>query len=91
MGYTRDEQETTCVYDKSTDQWTVYTCARNHIGRLLRRFGEPFWKETEPDKHGKHRIIAARWTVPESAVRFAKNAADKAGFQGNHDEEGQSY
>jgi len=88
MGYAIDEQETTCVYDKSTNQWTVYTCARNHIGRLLRRFGEPFWKETEPDKNGQPRIIAAKWIVPGNAVRFASIPARKAVFSGDQDEEG---
>jgi hypothetical protein len=88
MGYAIDEQETTCVYDKSTNQWTVYTCARNHIGRLLRRFGEPFWKETEPDKHGEPRIIAAKWRVPGNAVRFVKISADNGTFSDDQSEEG---
>ena len=88
MGYAIDEQETTCVYDKSTNQWTVYTCARNHIGRLLRRFGEPFWKETEPDKNGQPRIIAAKWRVPGNAVRFVKISADNGTFSDDQSEEG---
>lgn len=75
MAYSRDEQETVCVYDSLTGRWTVYSTVRKHITKLLRRFGEPEWKEEELDIHGNPRIIAAKWTVGGNAVRFASNRA----------------
>ena len=87
MHGTTDEQETTCVYDYSLDKWAVYSTVRKHITKLLRRFGEPIWKEEEPDKHGNPRIIAAKWTVGGNAVRFASNRAQNADLQTQEDEQ----
>lgn len=88
MGYAIDEQETTCLYDYTLDQWTVYSTVRKHINRMFKRYGEPEWVETELDKHGNPRIIAAKWIVPGNAVRFASIPARKAVFSGDQDEEG---
>lgn len=83
MGYSTDEQETTCVYDYASEKWTVYSCVRKHITKLLRRFGEPEWKEEEPDKYGSPRIIAARWKVPGNTVRFVSNPAQNQVWRHN--------
>jgi len=87
MGYPTNEQETTCVYDYATNKWTIYSCVRKHITKLLRRFGEPEWKEEEPDKHGNQRIIAAKWTVGGNAVRFSANRAQNEDLEANEGEQ----
>lgn len=79
MGYPTDEQETTCVYDYVQDKWTIYSTVRKHITKLLRRLGEPVWKE-KTDKYGNPRIIAARWTAHGNAVRFTGKRTQNDGF-----------
>ena len=71
MGYSRDEMETTCSYDYLTKTWTVYTTVPTHITKLL-KIADPYWKEEEPDVHGNPRIIAGKWKLSRSQVRFAK-------------------
>ena len=71
MGYTREEMETTCVYDYLTKTWIVYTRVPTHITKLT-KIADPVWTETEPDVHGKPRIIAGNWELAKSQVRFAK-------------------
>jgi hypothetical protein len=34
MAYSRDEQETTLVFDNSTGQWSVYSTVPKHIRKL---------------------------------------------------------
>ena len=34
MGYSRDEQETSLVFDNSTGDWTVYSTVPKHIRKL---------------------------------------------------------
>lgn len=34
MGYSRDEQETSLVFDNSTGKWTVYSTVPKHIRKL---------------------------------------------------------
>jgi hypothetical protein len=34
MGYPREEQETTLVFDNSTGQWSVYSTVPKHIRKL---------------------------------------------------------
>jgi hypothetical protein len=70
MAYTRDEMETTCNYDHVTKLWTVYTCVPTHITKLL-KIADPYWKEEGDGKHGP-RIIAGKWHLKKSQVRFAK-------------------
>jgi len=72
MAYATHEQETICLYDYDANQWTIYSRVRKHITKLRRQFGEPIWVETEPDKNGQSRIVAARWVVPGNAVSFTK-------------------
>lgn len=89
MAYSRDEQETTCVYDSVTDKWTVYSACRRHITRLLKIGGEPVWKEEELGSTGELRIVAARWVLGGKQVRFAKlwaGATKEADGEGEHDE-----
>lgn len=71
MGYTREEFETTCVYDYMEKEWIVYTTVPTHITKLC-KIAEPFWKETEPDSNGNPRIIAGKWKLKTPQVRFAK-------------------
>ena len=71
MGYKRDEMETVCTYDYKTKSWEVYTNVPKHITKLS-KMDEPIWKEVEPDVHGKPRIIAGKWILSRSQVRFAK-------------------
>lgn len=71
MAIPNEEKETTCVYDYMNKEWNVYTCVPNHLTKLC-KIGEPYWKEEEPDKHGNPRIIAGKWNLKKSQVRFAK-------------------
>lgn len=71
MAYTNDEKETSCTYDYMTKEWNVYTCVPTHLTKLG-KIAEPYWKEEELDTHGKPRIIAGKWKLGKSQVRFAK-------------------
>ena len=37
MGYSRDEQETSLVFDNSTGEWTVYSTVPKHIRKPVDR------------------------------------------------------
>jgi len=76
MGYTRSEMETTCVYDHITKTWNVYTSVPTHITKLS-KIADPYWKEEEPDVYGNPRMIAGKWQLSKSQVRFAKLMAVK--------------
>jgi hypothetical protein len=71
MNYPNDEKETTCVYDYLSKEWTVYTCVPSHITRL-RKIAEPYWKEEAKSENGSMRIVAGKWKLRKSQVRFAK-------------------
>jgi len=71
MGYSSDEMETSCVYDYLAKCWDVYTCVPSHITKLL-KIAEPVWKEEQPDSKGDPRIVAGKWKLGKSQVRFAK-------------------
>lgn len=70
MSYSRDEMETNCNYDHLTKVWTVYTSVPTHITKLL-KMADPVWKEEGEGKNGP-RIIAGKWKLQKSQVRFAK-------------------
>lgn len=71
MAYSNVEQETTCVFDNITKEWNVYSCVRKHMTRLC-KIADPYWKEEEPDTYGNPRMIAGKWRLKTSQVRFAK-------------------
>lgn len=71
MAYSNDEKETSCVYDYMTKEWNVYTCVPTHLTKLC-KISEPYWKEEEPDSKGNPRIVAGKWRLSKSQVRFAK-------------------
>ena len=70
MGYSRDEQETSLVFDNSTGDWTVYSTVPKHI-RKLSNLTELFVIESEDD-----RPIAVRGTLTEKQVSM-KNIPKK--------------
>lgn len=84
MAYSRDEMETSCNYDYLTKTWIVYTSVPTHITKLL-KMAEPFWKEEEDGKNGK-RIIAGKWKLGKSQVRFAKLIEAKQADEEDEDE-----
>lgn len=66
MGYSRDEQETSLVFDNSTGEWTVYSTVPKHI-RKLTNLTELIVLEYEDD-----RPIAVRGTLTEKQVTMKK-------------------
>lgn len=66
MGYSRDEQETSLVFDNSTGKWTVYSTVPKHI-RKLNNLTELIVLEYEDD-----RPIAIRGTLTEKQVTMKK-------------------
>ena len=66
MGYSRDEQETSLVFDNSTGDWTVYSTVPKHI-RKLSNLTELFVIESEDD-----RPIAVRGTLTGKQVSMKK-------------------
>lgn len=70
MGYSRDEQETSLVFDNSTGDWTVYSTVPKHI-RKLSNLTELIVLENEDG-----RPIAVRGTLGEKQVSM-KNLPKK--------------
>lgn len=66
MGYSRDEQETSLVFDNSTGKWTVYSTVPKHI-RKLSNLTELIVLEYEDD-----RPIAVSGTLTEKQVTMKK-------------------
>lgn len=62
MGYTREEQETTLVFDNSTGEWMVYSTVPKHV-RKLQQITEVFTLESEED-----RPIAIKGVLNEKQV-----------------------
>lgn len=62
MGYSREEQETSLVFDNSTGEWTVYSTVPKHI-RKLSNLTELFVLEYEDD-----RPIAVKGILSEKQV-----------------------
>ena len=85
MAYANSEKETTCVYDYETKEWTIYSCVPRHMTKLG-KIGEPYWKEEEPDKDGKPRMIAGKWKLKSNQVRFAKLLKKKEGEPTENDD-----
>jgi hypothetical protein len=71
MAYADQEKETTCVYDYATKEWNIYTCVPTHMTKLS-KIAEPYWKEEEMNSKGSPRMIAGKWRLQKSQVRFAK-------------------
>ncbi|MEK5173211.1 hypothetical protein NST63_08460 [Heyndrickxia sp. FSL W8-0496] len=66
MGYSREEQETTLVFDNSTGLWNVYSNVPKHI-RKLTNITEIFIVESENGKP-----IAVKGTLTEKQVSMKK-------------------
>ena len=66
MGYSREEQETTLVFDNSTGLWNVYSTVPKHI-RKLTKITEVFTVESEDGKP-----IAVKGTLTEKQVSMKK-------------------
>ncbi|MBT2615310.1 MULTISPECIES: hypothetical protein [unclassified Bacillus (in: firmicutes)] len=66
MAYSREEQETSLVFDNSTSNWTVYSTVPKHI-RKLANLTELIVLESEDD-----RPIAVRGTLTEKQVSMKK-------------------
>jgi hypothetical protein len=79
MAYSREEMETTCVYDYQENSWIVYSCVQKHITKLLRIAGEPYWSEKDGE-----RLIAGNWKLVGTNVRFAKKASGNIGLLGRN-------
>ncbi|MDN4525346.1 hypothetical protein [Fictibacillus fluitans] len=62
MGYSREEQETTMVFDNSTGKWSVYSTVPKHI-RKLSNLTEISVLETE-----EGRPLAIKCTLSEKQV-----------------------
>lgn len=62
-----EEQETVLVYEYETDTWSLYTCVRKHITRLMKVFSEEQFDKISRNEDG--RIIAVQIDgVPEAHV-----------------------
>ncbi|WP_428909426.1 hypothetical protein [Niallia sp. Krafla_26] len=66
MAYSREEQETTMVFDNLTGKWNVYSTVSKHI-RKLSQITEVNVVETEND-----RPIAIKCTLNEKQVSMRK-------------------
>lgn len=66
VGYSREEQETTLVFDNITGQWMVYSTVPKHI-RKLAKLTELFIVESEDD-----RPIAVKGVLSEKQVSMKK-------------------
>ncbi|MCM3456582.1 hypothetical protein M3685_22025 [Heyndrickxia oleronia] len=66
MGYSREEQETTLVFDNLTGLWNVYSNVPKHI-RKLTKITEIFTVESEDGKP-----IAVKGTLTEKQVSMKK-------------------
>ncbi|MFB6800433.1 hypothetical protein ACFCVU_04315 [Peribacillus butanolivorans] len=66
MAYSREEQETSLVFDNSTGEWTVYSTVPKHI-RKLANLTELFVLEYEDD-----RPIAVKGSLTEKQVSMKK-------------------
>jgi hypothetical protein len=66
MGYSREEQETTLVFDNSTGVWSVYSTVPKHI-RKLSNLTELLVLESEND-----RPIAVKGVLTEKQVSMKK-------------------
>lgn len=66
MAYSREEQETSLVFDNSTGKWTVYSTVPKHI-RKLSILTELIVIESEDD-----RAIAVKGTLNEKQVSMKK-------------------
>ncbi|MET1177546.1 hypothetical protein ABG775_06170 [Peribacillus simplex] len=69
MGYSREEQETSLVFDNSTGEWTVYSTVPKHI-RKLANLTELIVIETEDE-----RPIAVKGKLTEKQVTMKKERA----------------
>jgi len=49
MGYGKQEQETTLIYEAETNEWSVYSTVPTHIRKLM-SIGEMTVIETEDDR-----------------------------------------
>lgn len=66
MGYSREEQETTLVFDYSTGEWSVYSTVPKHI-RKLSKLCDLKTLESEDG-----RPIAVQGTLTEKQVSMKK-------------------
>lgn len=66
MGYSREEQETTLVFDNSTGEWSVYSTVPKHI-RKLTELCELNVLESE-----NGRPIAIKGKLTEKQISFRK-------------------
>ncbi|CAM4407879.1 hypothetical protein FHS16_001757 [Paenibacillus endophyticus] len=71
MAHPNEEKETTANYDYIDDTWNVYTCVPKHITKL-NKISTPYWTEIEDG-----RIIAGKWRLKGSQVRFATENVTK--------------
>ncbi|ALC92077.1 hypothetical protein AM500_21490 [Bacillus sp. FJAT-18017] len=73
MGYSREEQETTLVFDSSTGLWSVYSTVPKHI-RKLAKLGDFKVIESENFKP-----IAVQGTLHEKQIsmRQVRNLTDE--------------
>lgn len=67
MGYSRDEQETTLVYDAEEDKWIGYSCYSPHITRLLKILGDNFEGEYED---GRESPVSIKFELKSNQVSF---------------------
>lgn len=66
MGYSKEEQETSLVFDNSTGKWSIYSTVPKHI-RKLSKLTEIIVLEFEGD-----RPIAIKGTLTEKQVSMKK-------------------
>lgn len=77
--YSKDEQETICIFTAETNQWRIYSCAQRHLGKLFKKYGKP--KQAEY-RNGK--MISATWEVPSYVISFRSPVKRKGGNRGAH-------
>lgn len=66
MTYSREEQETSLVFDNSTGLWTVYSTVPKHIRKLSELC------DLVPEEYEDGRVIAAKGTLTEKQVSMKK-------------------
>lgn len=70
MTYSRDEQETTLVFDASTNEWIGYSCYAPHITKVVKLLGiENVDAEYE---EGRESPLSIKFKMKSNQVGFRK-------------------
>lgn len=73
-GYSREEMETVCVYEKETNTWNIYSTNRKHITKLMKQYKQHV-EIVESTNEGLP--VAINVKIPEDIVTFRKLLTDE--------------